>query len=194
VVDQHFQLLQVAGEIVSRIYLTIGFAALLGLCALGATSTDAAIRRLGRNWTRLHKLVYPITALALLHQFMQSKADVGEPTLYTGFFLLLMAYRVVVARGIKLTPVVLVLLAVAAPPVTMAIEAAWYGLATALPVERIFLANFDFTHTIRPSWWVGIAGLAVALVAAALPLVRPAKGARAPRPAPAPALVRDGSR
>ena len=55
VIDQNFNLARVASEIALRIYLTIGFAALIGLSILGATSTDAAIRKLGRNWNRLHK-------------------------------------------------------------------------------------------------------------------------------------------
>ncbi|WP_191062452.1 protein-methionine-sulfoxide reductase heme-binding subunit MsrQ, partial [Geminicoccus harenae] len=93
VADQGFDLLRVGSEIVLRFYLTIGFVALLGLAALGATSTDAAIRRMGGWWRRLHRLAYPITALALLHFFIQSKIDVTEPVLLTGLFLLLMGYR-----------------------------------------------------------------------------------------------------
>src|SRR5216683_6491716 len=57
--DQKFDLVKVASEIVRRIYLTIGFTAVLGLSALAATSTDGMIRRLGaRNWQRLHRVVY----------------------------------------------------------------------------------------------------------------------------------------
>ena len=55
-----------ASEIALRFYLTIGFIALLGLIALGLTSTDAAVRRLGsQRWNRLHALVYPVALLAL---------------------------------------------------------------------------------------------------------------------------------
>src|SRR5262249_209527 len=61
VADQMFDLGKVASEIVLRLYLTIGFVALLGLAALAATSTDAMVRRLGgRNWQRLHSIVYGI--------------------------------------------------------------------------------------------------------------------------------------
>src|SRR6266849_5410790 len=64
--DQMFDLVKVASEIVSRIYLTIGFAAVIGLSALAATSTDGMIRRLGgRNWQRLHRLVYLIALRAV---------------------------------------------------------------------------------------------------------------------------------
>ena len=58
IVDQKFDLVRVASEIVLRFYLTIGFVALLGLAALGATSTDAMIRRLGgQTWNLLLMIV-----------------------------------------------------------------------------------------------------------------------------------------
>jgi methionine sulfoxide reductase heme-binding subunit len=55
IVDQKFRLDVVATEIVLRFYLTIGFVALVGLIALGSTSTDAAVRRLGPRWNTLHR-------------------------------------------------------------------------------------------------------------------------------------------
>ena len=99
VVDQHFDLAHVASEIALRFYLTIGFVAWLGLAALAATSTDAMIRRLGPEWRTLHSLVYAIAALALLHFMIQAKADVSEPVMMTGFFAILMLFRVFVKRG-----------------------------------------------------------------------------------------------
>jgi len=165
VIDQNFNLVKVATEIALRIYLLIGFTALLGLVVLGSTSTDAAIRRLGSNWSRLHRIVYGIAALALLHYFMQSKVDVSLPTIYAGVFILLMVYRRAHASGLPLSPLVLAGAAVIATAATMGLEAAWFGLATGIPVDRIFLANFNFGFMIRPSWWVGGIGLAVAALA-----------------------------
>ncbi|MDA0369735.1 MAG: ferric reductase-like transmembrane domain-containing protein [Proteobacteria bacterium] len=55
VADQKFNLGRVASEIAVRFYLTIGFAGLVGLAMLAATSTDGAIRKLGKKWTLLHK-------------------------------------------------------------------------------------------------------------------------------------------
>jgi len=55
--DQKFDIAKVASEIALRIYLTIGFTAVLGLAALAATSTDGMLRRLGRRWQSLHRLV-----------------------------------------------------------------------------------------------------------------------------------------
>ena len=112
--DQNWDLWRVASEIALRIYLTIGFVALLGLVVLGATSTDRAIRKLGSNWNRLHRIVYGLGIFAALHFFMQSKADVYQPTLMAGFFMLLMFYRMAHWRGLSLTsPLVLVAIAVA---------------------------------------------------------------------------------
>jgi methionine sulfoxide reductase heme-binding subunit len=79
--DQAFDAPKIASEIVLRVYLTIGFIAFLGLTALAATSTDAMIRRMGRlNWERLHRLVYAIGILAVIHFCFQSKLELWEPT------------------------------------------------------------------------------------------------------------------
>jgi sulfoxide reductase heme-binding subunit YedZ len=167
-VDLKLDLLRVASEIVLRFYLTIGFVALLGLIALGSTSTDAAIKKLGRNWTRLHKVVYLIGVLAAFHFFIQSKADVYEPTLMAGFFILLMLYRTAHWRGFAITsPFVLAGIAVLAGLGTAAVEYAWYALATGIPPGRVLAANLQFAFSIRPAWWVLATGLGVVLLAAA---------------------------
>lgn len=163
VAQQHYRLLFVASEIALRIYLTIGFVALLGLCALAATSTDRALRRLGgRAWQRLHYLVYPITAFALLHFFLQSKVNVTEPVLMSGFFLWLMLYRLTYRlNGDRaLAAWQLLGLAMLAGLLTALGESAWYEFMTGLGGKRILLANLSFAHHIRPSWWVLAAGLA----------------------------------
>lgn len=168
VVDSRLDLGFVASEIVRRIYLTIGFAALLGLVALGVTSTDAMIRRMGaKGWNRLHQLIYLIVPLAILHYYMQSKVDVTQPVLMSGFFFWLMGYRLLARFGHKQGLVPLLTLAVAAPLATAFVEVAWYGLATGVPWQRVALANLDFSYTIRPAWWVMAAALAVALVSEA---------------------------
>lgn len=80
-------------EIVKRPYITVGFAAWLLLVPLAVTSTKAAIRRLGRNWARLHKLVYAIAVLAVLHFWWLVKSDVREPALYAGILAVLLGWR-----------------------------------------------------------------------------------------------------
>ena len=170
IADQKWDLVHVASEIVLRFYLTIGFVALLGLSVLGATSTDAMIRRLGGNWNRLHKIVYGIGILAAVHFFMQTKADVYQATLIAGFFILLMIYRIANWRGLALSsPIVLAGLAVLGGLATAAAEFAWYGLATGIPPTRVLAANLHFAFQIRPSWWVLAAGLAMAVIAFARP-------------------------
>jgi sulfoxide reductase heme-binding subunit YedZ len=62
---------------------------------LAITSTQAAIRRLGRNWARLHKLVYAVGVLAVLHFWWLVKSDVREPALYAAILATLLGWRAV---------------------------------------------------------------------------------------------------
>ncbi len=182
IIDLNFDLAKVASEIVLRIYLTIGFIALLGLSIMGITSTDAWVKRLGKRWNTLHRIVYPVAALALLHHFMQAKVTVDTAVLMTGFFLWLMLYRLLRLRVSSPGAIWLTILAIAAAILTAAIEVAWYGIATGVPPGRVFAANFDFSFTIRPAWWVLAAGLTVVALYLARP-VFPARGK--PRPSQA---------
>jgi methionine sulfoxide reductase heme-binding subunit len=167
--DQMFDLAKVASEIAQRIYLIIGFTALLGLAALAATSTDAMVRRLGgMRWQRLHYAVYGIGALALIHYFQQTKADVSVPTFTAGIFAWLMGYRIVVklwkVRGELSTPALLGL-SVAVAALTFIAEAVGIGIVFNAPPLLVLQANLDFDvdlDMIRPGWLVLAAGLAVA--------------------------------
>ncbi|GGK06803.1 protein-methionine-sulfoxide reductase heme-binding subunit MsrQ [Luteimonas terricola] len=84
---------QVLVEIVERPYITVGFAAWLLLLPLAVTSTRGWMRRLGRNWGRLHRLVYAIAALAVLHFWWVVKSDVREPLLYAAILAALLGWR-----------------------------------------------------------------------------------------------------
>lgn len=173
--DLAFDWLKVASEILRRIYLTIGFVALVGLAALAATSTDGAVQRLGSpGWRRLHRLAYPIAALALVHFTLQSKADVTEPMLMAGLFAWLMGYRLVAPQGAAPSLPVLLGLAVASAAATAGIEFAWYALATGINPWRVLEANLDITFGLRPALWVGVAGLGAAALRA-LPRRRTAR-------------------
>jgi len=88
---------QIFEEIVKRPYITVGFAAWVLLLALAVTSTTGWIRRLGRNWARLHKAVYAIGVLAVLHFWWLVKSDIREPALYAGILAVLLGWRVVKA-------------------------------------------------------------------------------------------------
>lgn len=157
---ENFGLWKVASEIVLRVYLTIGFVALLGLAALGWTSTDGWIRALGPRWKRLHWLVFPVAALGVLHFYMQSKLVVWEAVLAAGFLVWLLAWRALPAGWRGRLPVLLAL----APLTALAaagLEYAWFSLATNLPAERILLANLDVGFGLRPAVWAGVVALAV---------------------------------
>jgi len=94
--DQWFDLAAIWKDVLKRPYITAGFASLLLLLPLAVTSSDAWIRRLGgRNWQRLHRLVYVIAALAVVHFWWQkaAKNDVGEPLVYALVIGLLLAVR-----------------------------------------------------------------------------------------------------
>lgn len=89
---------QVFAEIAERPYITVGFAAWLLLLPLAVTSTRGWMRRLGRNWGRLHRLVYAIAVLAVLHFWWVVKSDVREPLLYAAILALLLGWRIVRRR------------------------------------------------------------------------------------------------
>jgi len=171
VVDQNFHLGMVVSEIVRRFYLTIGFVTLCGLSVLGATSTDAAVRRLGARWKRLHRSLYVLAALALLHYFIQSKANVSEAVMFAGFYVWLMAWRAVPA-GWQRRMATLVALSVIAAVATAWIEFAWYALATGINPWRVLAASETLRFGLRPAHWVLAVGLGVTLLAGALRLWR----------------------
>ena len=83
----------VGADIVKRPYITVGFTALMLLIPLAVTSTNGMMRRLGRRWSRLHRLVYVIAVLGVWHFYWQEKIDVRQPLLYAAVLALLLAYR-----------------------------------------------------------------------------------------------------
>ena len=115
-------------EIVLRFYLTIGFVTLLGLIALGVTSTDGAIRRLGKRWKQLHRIVYGLGVLAIIHYMLQTKADISLPLLAAGRVLLADAMAALPA-GRDRGPAAILGLAVAAAALTAIANGAGIGLA-----------------------------------------------------------------
>lgn len=69
-------------DVVERPYITVGFLAWMLLIPLAVTSTRGMMRRLGRQWQRLHRLSYPIACLGVLHFWWLVKADITEPLIY----------------------------------------------------------------------------------------------------------------
>jgi sulfoxide reductase heme-binding subunit YedZ len=165
--SQNYDIVRIASEISQRLYLAIGFTALLGLAVLGATSSDGIIRRMGYRWKLLHKLVYAIAVFGVAHFFLQAKIDATEPTLMAGFFILLMACRIVIAKRIRLSPSVVLATGVVSAIITAGLEFAWYGLATGVDPSAVLAANVAFPEMVRPAVVVVGAGLFLAAIAAA---------------------------
>ncbi len=173
VLDQKWNLLVVATEIIKRFYLAIGFVTLIALALLAITSTDGWQKRLKRNWKRLHWLIYPAAAVAIVHFFIQSKIKIGEPAFAAGLFAWLMLWRAWPAK-LQRSYLGLALLGVAATFATVVFEAAWYWLVNGRDPTVALLANLDPELAFRPAQKVLIASL---LVIAAVALRRLASAA-----------------
>ncbi|BAT59362.1 sulfoxide reductase heme-binding subunit YedZ [Variibacter gotjawalensis] len=163
IVQERYDFLKVATEIVLRFYLTIGFVALIGLIALGVTSTDAMIRKLGPRWNTLHRVVYAIGILVILHFMLQKKLEIYEPVLMFGLMLWLFGYRLL-HRYANAGWVSLIGLSIASSLLTALFEAGWYAVKTGANAVMVLQANLEFEYDIRPMWWVLAAGLAVTFV------------------------------
>ena len=85
---------QIVADLTKRPYLLLGFAALLAMLPLAATSTNGAIRRMGpRAWGRLHKLAYPALAFGTLHLVILARVYTTEVLIYAALAILLLALR-----------------------------------------------------------------------------------------------------
>lgn len=83
-------------DLMKRPYIMIGMAALLGMTALALTSTRDSIRRLGgKRWNRLHKLIYPVAILGVIHFWMGVKKDESDPMMYAACVAVLLGWRMV---------------------------------------------------------------------------------------------------
>jgi len=82
VVDRGLLWDEILADVLERPYVTFGFAALALMVPLALTSTRGMMRRLGRNWQRLHRLVYLVGLLGVLHFVWLSKLDRVEPLVY----------------------------------------------------------------------------------------------------------------
>ena len=88
-----FRWYAIGEELLERPYISIGFIALLILIALGITSPKAMVRRMGKNWKRLHRLIYPAAILAIVHLTWILRADLSEAVLYGSILAILLGYR-----------------------------------------------------------------------------------------------------
>ena len=93
--DRGLQFGTILADIAKRPYLTLGMAGLLMLVPLAITSNRWSIRRLGSRWNKLHKLVYPILIVSVLHYALSLKSITAEPVFYIVTATLLLGYRLV---------------------------------------------------------------------------------------------------
>ena len=96
--DQFFDWHEIIIDIPKRPFITIGFVSLLLLLPLALTSTNAMQRRLGKKWLALHKLVYVIPVLVLIHFVWSLKVDYSEPLSYALVLILLLLMRLIYDR------------------------------------------------------------------------------------------------
>ena len=89
-----FRWFAIVEELIERPYITVGFTSYLILFALGITSPKAMVRKLGKNWKRLHRLVYLASVLGVVHLLWILRTDIGEAVLYGSIVFVLLVYRI----------------------------------------------------------------------------------------------------
>ncbi|MBS0330187.1 MAG: sulfoxide reductase heme-binding subunit YedZ [Proteobacteria bacterium] len=97
--DQFFDFASIAKDIVKRPFITVGFAAFVLLIPLAVTSTRVMMRRLGRRWQPLHRLVYLIALLGVIHYVWLVKKDLTQPLMFGAVLVLLLAMRLPWSRN-----------------------------------------------------------------------------------------------
>ena len=154
-------------EMATRVSLILATVATIGLLALGATSFDLAIRRMGaRGWQKLHSIIYATAALALIH-YLLSPDMYPEQYLMSGMFFWLMAWRALNRRGLGADPIVLVVLAFVASLFTAFFEAGWTWIYHGYEPSWTLGNNFSLDLGVSAAWKILMLGFLVAMAAAA---------------------------
>lgn len=95
VIDNFFDFQRIIEDIIERYYILFGSLAFVMLIPLAITSTNRMVRWVGaKRWTKLHKLIYPISILGIVHFYLQVKADITEPVIHGAILAILLGYRV----------------------------------------------------------------------------------------------------
>ena len=94
ILDQSLDVALIIEDVIERPYITIGMTGLLLLIPLAVTSTKGMMRRLGRRWQKLHRLVYVIGVLGVWHFYWQVKLDTLDATIYALVLAILLVTRV----------------------------------------------------------------------------------------------------
>jgi len=93
VLDQFFDIEAIIDDVFKRPFITAGFSAFILLIPLAVTSNDRMVQKLQYRWTQLHRLVYLIAMIAVLHFWWMVKADTREPMIYAIILAALLGYR-----------------------------------------------------------------------------------------------------
>jgi sulfoxide reductase heme-binding subunit YedZ len=97
--DHVFDIAEIWADILKRPFITIGALAFLLLLPLAATSTNEMVRRLGaKRWVILHRLIYLIGVLGVIHFWLMVKRDITEPVIYALILALLLGFRLLSRR------------------------------------------------------------------------------------------------
>ena len=92
--DQFFDLSDIIEDVIERPFITVGFISFLALIPLALTSNDGMIKRLGtQRWNKLHRLVYYIAIVGVVHFYMLVKKDITEPLVYIALLAVLLGIR-----------------------------------------------------------------------------------------------------
>ena len=94
--DHYFNWVEIVEDIIKRPFITVGFISLLLLLPLAITSNRYMIKKLKKNWLRLHKTVYLIAILVLIHFFWMVKADYYQPLIFAALLSFLLGSRLVI--------------------------------------------------------------------------------------------------
>ncbi len=100
VLDQGLELALIVEDVIKRPYITLGMTGLLLLVPLAVTSTRGMMRRLGKRWLLLHRLVYLIAILGVWHFYWQVKLDTLDALTYALILVVLLATRLRGLRGV----------------------------------------------------------------------------------------------
>lgn len=96
--DRFFEWQEIVDDVSKRPYITVGFSAFLMLIPLAVTSTKGWIRKLGKKWTKLHRLVYVIAVFGVIHFWWLVKKDISEPLIFAVVLTVLLAFRIYYAK------------------------------------------------------------------------------------------------
>ena len=99
--DLSFSIEQLMDEIPKSPYIIVGLLTYALLIPLALTSTQKMQKRLGKRWKRLHRLVYLVAVLAVVHYLWLTKLDITEPLIYIGIMSVLLSFRIIKFRGLK---------------------------------------------------------------------------------------------